>query len=197
MEKDFYIFRHGQTDANLKNIWQGCMCDFRLNATGKRQASDLAKKMKDVNLDIIYSSPLRRAKQTALYVAKRNSFSPKVEIIEDLREGNFGEAEGYEIDCLIKRFPEIVEKFMYPTRRTWNIAFPGKGSESKQQIFDRVIGAVKEIAYRPGNVIGIATHGGVLNALACGLNLPKTQFDNCDVIHLRYNSTGGIFTFIE
>ena len=197
MEKNLYIFRHGQTNANKNNIWQGCLYNPKLNATGRKQAAELAQKLKTVNFDIIYSSPLNRARQTAEFVAQTNKFSPQIEIIDNLREGNLGEAEGEKTDDLYRRFPEITHKYLYPTRRNWDLAFPGKDSESKRQIFDRVIGAVKEIAYRPGNVIGIATHGGVLNALACGLNLPKTQFANCDVIHLRYNSTGGIFTFIE
>lgn len=197
MEKNLYIFRHGQTNANKNNIWQGCLYNPKLNAVGRKQAADLAQKLKAVNFDIIYSSPLNRAKQTAACVAEVNKFSPKIEIIPGLREGNLGAAEGKKTDILYHDFPTITHKYIYPTRRNWDLAFPGKDSESKHQIFDRAIGIIKEITQGSENVIGIATHGGVLNAIACGLNLPRTQFSNCDVLQLKYNTVTGEFTYVD
>ena len=197
MEKNFYIFRHGQTNANKNNIWQGCLYNLKLNRIGKKQAQELAQKLQQVDFDIIYSSPLIRAKQTAEYVAKANKNSPKIEIINNLREGNFGEAEGLLIDELIRRFPDLVCRFMYPTHKDWDLSFPGKDSESKHQIFNRAIGAVKEIAHDSYNTIGIATHGGVLNAIACGLGFPKTQFGNCDVLQIKYNTVTGEFIYVN
>ncbi len=38
MRKDFYIFRHGETNENLAGGWQGCSVDFPLNKTGEQQA---------------------------------------------------------------------------------------------------------------------------------------------------------------
>lgn len=43
MKKNLYIFRHGQTDFNLHNIWQGCQCNPDLNETGRRQAYELGQ----------------------------------------------------------------------------------------------------------------------------------------------------------
>ena len=71
MRKDFYIFRHGETDYNAQKRWQGQGIDIDLNKTGLKQAEDLAEKMQHLGLEIIYSSPLKRARQTAEFVAKK------------------------------------------------------------------------------------------------------------------------------
>ena len=42
MAKNFYIFRHGETDYNLQRIWQGQKCDTELNQNGIEQACDLS-----------------------------------------------------------------------------------------------------------------------------------------------------------
>ena len=44
MRKDFYIFRHGETDYNLAGCWQGQSIDAPLNATGISQAENLAQR---------------------------------------------------------------------------------------------------------------------------------------------------------
>ena len=197
MEKKLYIFRHGQTDANKNDIWQGCLYDLELNSTGQLQAAQLAQKLKDIPLDVIYSSPLTRAKQTAQYVSQVNISSPQIKIIADLREGNFGEAEGMKKSDLNHRFSEMVNKFLSPTYQTWDLAFPGDNSESKHQIFDRTINVLKTLVRSPENNIGIATHGGVLSALSCGLDFPKDiPFGNCTVWQINYDTDTGQFSYI-
>lgn len=70
MKKDLYVFRHGGTDFNRDGKAQGQSCDISLNETGIRQANEMADNLKGVNIEVIYSSPLLRAYQTALCVAK-------------------------------------------------------------------------------------------------------------------------------
>ena len=64
-----YIFRHGQTDGNVRNIVQGAGVDIELNETGRRQAERLAAELKGEGLDVIYASPMKRADETARIVA--------------------------------------------------------------------------------------------------------------------------------
>ena len=66
MRKDFYIFRHGQTDYNKEHRWQGCGIDVDLNEEGLGQAERLAQKLEPYGLEHIYSSNLQRALHTAL-----------------------------------------------------------------------------------------------------------------------------------
>lgn len=56
-----YLFRHGQTDMNIARRYQGQLLNEKLNAEGVKQAKELAASFADCPLEIIYSSPLRRA----------------------------------------------------------------------------------------------------------------------------------------
>lgn len=58
-----YLVGHGQCDSNLNKIYNYKNED--LNETGIKQANDLKEKIKDMKFDVIYSSPLLRAKHTA------------------------------------------------------------------------------------------------------------------------------------
>ncbi len=86
------LFRHGQTDWNINFLLQG-VTDIPMNETGIEQIKLAAKAIKAEDWDVILTSPLTRAKQTAEIIASENGFS---EIIEQqlLIERSFGEAEG-------------------------------------------------------------------------------------------------------
>ena len=64
--------RHGQTDCNINGIIQGHL-DAPLNQTGIEQAEKTAEELKNTSIDIIYSSPLIRAKKTAEIINKYHS----------------------------------------------------------------------------------------------------------------------------
>ena len=70
MKKDFYLFRHGQTDMNAAGRWQGRGIDLPLNETGREQARELAAALTPAALEVVFSSPLKRAVQTAQIVAE-------------------------------------------------------------------------------------------------------------------------------
>jgi broad specificity phosphatase PhoE len=84
------LVRHGITDWNVTGKFQG-HTDTPLSDEGRLQAQALAKHLKKAKVDLIYSSPLSRALETAQIVF------PNREIIQDdrLRELNFGEFEGF------------------------------------------------------------------------------------------------------
>jgi len=65
-----YLIRHGQVNHNLYGIY--CNQDEDLNETSIQQALSLKEKIKDIHYDIIYSSPLTRAKHTAEIVNSAN-----------------------------------------------------------------------------------------------------------------------------
>ena len=83
-----YIVRHGQTDWNLEGRTQGHK-DISLNDTGINQAKVLKEKLKDIKFDKVFSSPLKRAYETATIITSDN-------IIKDnrLMERCGGELEG-------------------------------------------------------------------------------------------------------
>ncbi|MEJ2267962.1 MAG: histidine phosphatase family protein [Nanoarchaeota archaeon] len=78
------IVRHGETEENLKKIWQGHL-QGKLTKKGIEQAKKLANRLKDEKLDVIFSSDLDRASDTAKEIAKFHSEVP-IYLVEDLRE---------------------------------------------------------------------------------------------------------------
>lgn len=90
------LLRHGQTDWNIDFRLQG-VTDIPLNETGIAQAQDAAVAIDQDAWDVVLSSPLSRAVDTAKIVVRENNF-PALQIEELLLERSFGEAEGLSHD---------------------------------------------------------------------------------------------------
>lgn len=75
---NLYVIRHGQVPSNIQGIISGWN-DEELTDKGILQAKQIKEKLKDIQFDVVYSSPIKRAKQTAMIVAPQN------EIIYDKR----------------------------------------------------------------------------------------------------------------
>ena len=160
------LVRHGQTDWNLEGRIQGST-DIPLNDTGRAQARDVAARLAGARFDHIYASPLCRARETAVIIARELSL-PAPLVTVGLREHEFGDAEGLLWDEYRERFgarPDDVP-----------------GAESLQQLTDRALVSLTRIdvaarrrsAPRLESVL-VCTHGGVIRALlehASGGTLP-------------------------
>lgn len=85
------LARHGRTIENEQKIIQGHM-PGNLTEEGIEQAKKLAKRLQTENIDIIYSSDLKRAVDTAKIIAEPNN-TPLI-LTEQLREGNPGDFQG-------------------------------------------------------------------------------------------------------
>ena len=182
MQQEFYIFRHGQTDYNLQNRWQGCGFDLPLNATGREQAQNLANKLKDKKLQIIYSSNLRRAAETADIVAEKLGIPRAYNT--NLREICLGEAEGLTVQEVKARNPEFYKKWISLDAKYDNLRFAG--GESKAEVGLRMLTALREISseaqkYR---IIGIASHEDSILQLLKLLSLPLEHIDNAGYFHI-------------
>ena len=77
-----YFVRHGKTDYNKKNLLSGGDIDIPLNSEGKEQAKITAKLLKDVKFDMVFCSPLIRAKKTCEEIMK---FHKNIPVIYDSR----------------------------------------------------------------------------------------------------------------
>lgn len=91
-ETQFGLFRHGQTDWNINFLLQG-VTDIPMNETGIQQVKLAAQAIRRDDWDIILTSPLGRARQTAEIILDHVGFDSVVEE-ELLIERSFGEAEG-------------------------------------------------------------------------------------------------------
>lgn len=84
-----YLVRHGQTDSNLTSIYNYVNED--INETGIKQAEELSEKIKDIDYDVVFVSPLLRARHTAEIINVKNK---EIIIDERLTERKHGSLEG-------------------------------------------------------------------------------------------------------
>ena len=86
------LFRHGQTDWNINFLLQG-VTDIPMNSTGIEQVKAAARSLQKSDWDLVLTSPLGRARETAKIIAEHLGFD---EVFEQdlLIERSFGEAEG-------------------------------------------------------------------------------------------------------
>ena len=92
-----YVTRHGQSEWNYENKVCG-ISDINLTEKGIEQAKELAAKLENYNIDIIISSPLRRARKTAEIIS--STIGKDIIIDNRLFEQNFGVYEGGSRDSL-------------------------------------------------------------------------------------------------
>lgn len=197
MKTTFYLFRHGVTDWNKQKKLQGII-DVPLNDEGREQAKELNKFLKTIPLEIIYSSTLQRASETA----RLASSGIGCDIIEDasLRELNLGDAEGLEIDIAFEKYGrELWDNFCSIDEASLDYCFPG--GEKKGVALERMRAFIYKISEGEHRHVGISTHGGALRCLLHSF-LPKgvkpIQISNCIVYKLdieqdRANVNGPIF----
>lgn len=159
---EFFIFRHGETDWNRQERFQG-HSDIALNSVGFAQARSLIDPVTLCRLDLIYSSDLTRAVQTAETVA--GPLQLEVRCDPRLREAHLGKAQGKTRDEIEKEFGrELASRWRSSHVSDADVAYPG--GESGQAIIQRVFEALEEFAIRhPRNRIGISTHGGVIRRI--------------------------------
>jgi broad specificity phosphatase PhoE len=159
------LARHGETDWNRARRWQG-HADRPLTDRGRAQAAALAERLADIALDAVYSSDLRRARDTAEAVAAIQG----VDVVElaELREVNVGSWEGLTRDEAEARLPDGL--------RRWRAGGTGwDDGETYAEMSRRVLAAVERIAtdHEGGRVL-IVSHGGPIRAIhgaALGLDV--------------------------
>jgi 2,3-bisphosphoglycerate-dependent phosphoglycerate mutase len=145
-----FLARHGQTDWNAERRLQGWK-DVELNDTGRRQAKELAVRLEGIHLDQVYSSVLRRSRETAEIAAGRIP----IESLSGLNEQSFGIFEGKYLDG---RDPETLKEY---DRRKLNPDDSMDGGESMNQHFARVKATIDMIRSKhPSGQILIVGHGG-------------------------------------
>jgi probable phosphoglycerate mutase len=145
-----YLARHGQTDWNIEHRLQGSK-DTPLNSTGREQATTLAERLKGVRLDAVYSSTLRRSRETAEIVRG----SVPLRNLAGLNERRLGTFEGRRADA-----SDPVTAGDYE-RRSQDPDDTLDGGESLSQFFERVRTTMTGIrTQHPSGAILIVSHGG-------------------------------------
>ena len=170
-----YIIRHGQTELNNRQVLQG-RSNHPLNDAGIRQAQDAAKKLQGVSFDIVYSSPLIRAMQTARIIA------PDLEpVIDDrLIEMDYGPYEGMDLHDLAPEVLTFFGDFVH-------IPAP-EGMEQLGSVVDRAGAFLRDCCRTDANIL-ISTH-----AIAMKGILEYLTPDSCGSYWSRYIGNCAIYT---
>jgi broad specificity phosphatase PhoE len=145
------LIRHGETDWNIEGRYQG-QADPPLNARGVLQAQQLAEELKKSDLQILYTSPLLRAKQTAQVLSDKLRI-PEIDEprLMEIHQGDWQTRLRSEIEAL---YPEIFKKW---GTNPWQITPPGGEHLSEVQI--RVTAAINDILRsNTHQKIGLVTH---------------------------------------
>lgn len=166
------LIRHAEPEASVHGRVYGAL-DVALSKRGLHDAKKLASAVRGLALDAVYASPLRRAVETAIPLARERGL--ELTLHEGLREVDFGELEG-------RTYEEIGEDHA-DLFRAWAtnpsaIRFPG--GEDYVGLKARVLTAVEEIRERTTSA-AIVAHGGVNRVvLADALGLPDDAIFRLD-----------------
>lgn len=160
------LVRHGETEWNRLSRYQG-QTDIELNETGIRQAHRAAERLARERVNAIYSSDLKRARQTAEIIAAKHEVGA-VHESSLLREMHFGDFEGLTFDQIEERF-----QLIFSASPSWRSRGPhvrAPNGESIADLAERLQRFWEELAkHGPEETLLIVAHGGPIQVLICHL----------------------------
>ena len=182
------IVRHGQSQGNVKNVWQGARSDVPLTELGKKQAQATAEyvaaTMKDVKK--VFCSPLKRAHQTASIIA--TELGVEVEIMLGLIEIDWGDLEGLTTEQIAEQYPDVI--------RLWgtHLSSPIPGGDTATDVATRVYATLHAIATMHadgGQVVVVSHQGAITLGLGALFNdgggMLDYQASNCGLMQVEFS----------
>ncbi len=180
-----YIMRHGKTEWNELRKLQG-RTDITLNEEGRRMAEAAREEYMNVHFDLCFTSPLRRAAETAQILLRGRDIP--IEIDDRLKEMSFGEFEGMTNYFQVSELP-INALFTDPASYTESVG----GAETFEELFARADSFLSERVLpevNNGKDILIVGHGALNSAIICLIRqLPISDFwsngiEQCKLLRL-------------
>ena len=174
------LVRHGEPEECIRGRCYGRL-DVGLSAEGREQVRRTRRFLAGVPLMTVYSSPKRRALESACLLVAHPAH---VTVDERLGEIDFGIFEGLTFADIARRFPQKYEEWMnHPT----DVAFPG--GETFLAMVTRVRGALNDLRrLHRGQTIAVVSHGGVNRiALATALDLDLSRIFRLDQTYACVN----------
>lgn len=171
-----YLMRHGETEWNKLTKLQGHE-DIELNETGRKQATVVACYYDSINVDVIYTSPLKRAKETGGIIGRLQGVKHIFEE-NDLIERDYGVLSGLTLKERKERYP--------------NGHHPDV--ESNEMVQERMMTALTKIAnLNHGKNIIVVSHGSAINSVLAYLTegkigTRKTKLHTCCINLLNYEN---------
>ena len=177
-----YMIRHGRQESRLCNV------NVSLDSAGFRQAALLGERLAGAGIEIVYSSGLIRAEETAetanLYWNAERTVCP------ELQEISFGLMEGLSDEEIARKFGDFQkEQAMMKT----DLPYPG--GECAGDVVRRVLPFLEELKGCGHEKAAVVTHGGVIRSITAwilGMNLAQwrllgSDLENCSITELSYD----------
>ncbi|MEO6606023.1 MAG: histidine phosphatase family protein [Aeromicrobium sp.] len=187
------LVRHGRTTANASGVLAGRTPGVKLDEAGHEQAALMGKRLGDVPLVGVVTSPLERCRQTSKAIVSRQPASLKTVSDKGITECDYGDWQGGSLSDLAKEdLWSVVQN--HPSAA----AFPGGESMATMQA--RSVAAIRrhdaayEAEHGPGAVWAAVTHGDIIKSIladALGMHLDLFQRINVDpasVSIIRYST---------
>jgi broad specificity phosphatase PhoE len=189
---EILFIRHGETHSNADGRWQG-WSDSPLTDAGRLQIAAVARRLTGERGGVaaLYSSPLRRAFETAQAIGAALGLSPQ--ILDLLKEVHFGELEGVAFHEVERQYPDLFTQW----RDRTDMDFRWPGGERRADFFHRASEACQLILERhPRDKVVVVSHGGTIRACLAQL-LPQDMgtwwsyaVDNTSITHVRTTENG-------
>ena len=165
------LARHGETAWNVERIFRG-RSEVELDDVGMRQAELLGEYLSNLKLDAIYSSPVRRALDTANIVARYQKID--VRVAQGLSDMHFGEWQSLSEQEVRRRYPALLDEWHSTPER---IRMPG--GESLEDVRNRSMQVVSGVVSRYDGSVLLVSHRVVIKVLVCSLlGLDNSHFWN-------------------
>jgi broad specificity phosphatase PhoE len=178
------LIRHGQTEANINRLLVG-LTDVPLDPIGEVQARRIGEHMRNVPIDALVTSPLKRARDTAHQISLATGKRP--EVVPGLSEMNFGRAEGLTLEQVIEQFPELITLH----DDVDDAAFAWPGGDHRIGFHERVFATFLGIIERYDRQrVAVVCHGGVIGSFFAQIeggspnDFVRYAVANCSITHL-------------
>lgn len=160
MKTRIIMVRHAEAEGNVSRVFHG-WTDSDITEKGHKQAREVARRLKNEKIDVLYSSSLKRTVRTAEYIAEVKGLPIKK--TDELKEINGGEWEGVGWAELARRYPK--EHYTWENRMHDHVM---PGGESMEEFEARLVREFERILKEnEGKNICIVTHGTAIKALLC------------------------------
>lgn len=156
------MVRHGLTEFNSKRRFAG-YSDVEMSAEGQQQVARLHDRLAKEKIDAVYCSDLKRALVTAELISAGRAVN--ITTCSELREMNYGDAEGLTFDEIGQRYPELAKAI-----RNFSLELKFPGGESFEGFIQRTITFLDKLEkHESSATILVVSHSGALRVLLCDL----------------------------